>query len=280
MAGAFADETQFLNRCEEYGAELPDGVLLLTAAVDVQDNRLEYEICGWNENEECYGIIRSVVAGQPDNSYVWKTLDEALDREYCLKNGVTLKVVRTFIDSGGHFTGEVYKYCRNNLYKQRIAIKGQGGAGVPLLSKVTSLQEHSIPLQNLGVNEGKQQIFSRLGIKKVGAQYFHFPKDDKYLGLRGYDQIYFKQLISEHKVVRKSGGQIYTMWEPVTSHARNEALDLRVYNLAAFKSCEPYINWTQLKENATGEVTVEALPEKANKPKQKMIHSQSVDIWG
>ncbi len=282
LAGAFADEIQFLSRCEEYGAELPDGVLLLTAAVDVQDNRLEYEICGWSESEECYGIIRGVITGQPDNSYVWRKLDEALDRKYHLQNGTPLKVVRTFIDSGGHFTSEVYKYCRDGIYKQRIAIKGQGGAGVPLVSKVTLLKE-GIPLQLLGVNEGKQQVFSRLGIKKVGAQYFHFPKDDEYLGLRGYDQIYFKQLIAEHKVTHKSGGQIYSMWEPVSKHARNESLDLRVYNLAVFKSCKPHIDWRLLKESLTGEKTPEvektASAPKAALKSKKYAHSKSVDIW-
>ena len=44
--GNFESHEQFMRRRENYGAELPEGVLLLTAAVDVQDNRLEYEICG------------------------------------------------------------------------------------------------------------------------------------------------------------------------------------------------------------------------------------------
>lgn len=52
MPGAFDDETIFLRRREKYGAELPDGVLMLTAAVDTQDNRLEYEVCGWGREEE------------------------------------------------------------------------------------------------------------------------------------------------------------------------------------------------------------------------------------
>ncbi|MGM9569900.1 MAG: terminase gpA endonuclease subunit, partial [Phascolarctobacterium sp.] len=45
--GNFESEDVFLKRREDYGAELPDGVLILTAAVDVQDNRLEYEVAGW-----------------------------------------------------------------------------------------------------------------------------------------------------------------------------------------------------------------------------------------
>lgn len=56
--GNFESHEQFMRRRENYGAELPEGVLLLTAAVDVQDNRLEYEICGWGMAEECWGIKR------------------------------------------------------------------------------------------------------------------------------------------------------------------------------------------------------------------------------
>lgn len=56
--GAFEDYQQFIRRREKYGADLPDGVLLLTGAVDTQDNRLEYEITGWGYGEECWGSVR------------------------------------------------------------------------------------------------------------------------------------------------------------------------------------------------------------------------------
>ena len=52
QTGAFENGEVFLKRREPYEAELPDGVLALTAAVDTQNNRLEYEICGWGEGEE------------------------------------------------------------------------------------------------------------------------------------------------------------------------------------------------------------------------------------
>mgnify|MGYP000273149268 FL=1 len=35
-----------LSRREQYDAELPDDVLVLTVGVDTQDNRLEYEVVG------------------------------------------------------------------------------------------------------------------------------------------------------------------------------------------------------------------------------------------
>ena len=39
--GGMADEDEYLSRREDYAAELPDGVLVLTMGVDVQDDRLE-----------------------------------------------------------------------------------------------------------------------------------------------------------------------------------------------------------------------------------------------
>ena len=282
LTGAFANEVQFLKRREDYGAELPNGVLLLTAAVDVQSNRLEYEVCDWNEESECYGILRGMIYGKTNQSGVWSELDKVLDRRYSLKNGMTLRVVRTFVDSG-FLASVVYTYCKLNFNKGRFAIKGRGGPGLPLIIKSVILPKEQLPLTWLGVNEGKQQVFNRLGLSKVGEQYFHFPYDDKFLGERGYNQTYFKQLIAEHKVIRKSGGQIYSSWEPIKEHERNESLDLRVYNLAAFESCKSYIPWEELRESLTGQKAVtpeEPAQSKRNVTYTKTKTSKSVDIWG
>ena len=282
LVGAYNDENEFLKRREEYPAELPDGVLLLTTAVDVQDNRLELEICGWTPDEQCYGIMTCKIIGKPNQSQTWEMLSEILDKPYFFANGMSLKVARTFIDSGGHFTSEVYAYCRQNLYKQRIPIKGQGSPGLSLLHKVTQIKSYGIPLQMLGVNEGKQQVFSRLGLTK-GTQSFHFPLDSKGFS-RGYDAIYFKQLIAEHKVYKTKNGIVQAVWEPISSGVRNEALDLRVYNLAAFESLKNKINWRKLSDQLGVSMPE---PQKKAKERPKKIKSSgqfrqatvTTDIW-
>ena len=45
--GGLEDEDTYMARREEYDAELPDGVLVLTCGVDTQDDRLEYEVVGY-----------------------------------------------------------------------------------------------------------------------------------------------------------------------------------------------------------------------------------------
>lgn len=283
LAGEYDDEKVFLARREEYDAELPDGVLLLTAAVDVQKNRLEYEITGWGFDEECWGICRGVIMGEPTELETWKNLDLVLDREFHFFNGSSLKISRTFIDSG-YSTQAVYNYCNANMHKQRFPIKGKGGAGLPLLYQYTNPKRSAAVLTILGVDDGKQEIFARLGVENVGAQYFHFPLDDGVFGRRGYDSIYFKQLISERRITRKVSGIIVTAWEPVMEHIRNESLDLRVYNLACMKSCEAKRGaefWAKRYNlihsvAATSKVTAKSQQLPTN---NSQIHSRQMEIW-
>ena len=277
MPGAFEDETIFLRRREKYGAELPDGVLMLTASVDTQDNRLEYEVCGWGRDEESWGIVKGVILGEPDKSRTWQELDEVLDHVYTFADGSGLKVLRTFIDSGGHYTSDVYAYCTANFNKQRFAIKGQGGPGIPLNYKIGRASGSKIPLCMLGVDDGKQSVMNRLAVEVRGAQYCHFPKDESDLPNmphRGYDDLYFKGIISEHKRIVKRGGQIREVWEP-TQGVRNEPLDLRVYNLACMQSCRP--NWDRLESLLTGVDSPAEKPVVKAKPRTRLRAQQN--IW-
>lgn len=256
--GSFESEVKFLDRREKYGADLPEGVLLLTAAVDVQDNRLEYEICGWGAEEEQYGIAKDIILGVPDTAAVWEQLDNALERIYYFAPGPDgkskgLTVARTFIDSGGHYTANVYDYCWRNRFRQRFAVKGSSAAGDPLIAKYSKVQMRggSIPLVIIGTDAGKQHIMDRLSIEVPGAKYMHFPLDEpsndqlqESLNNRGYDAIYFRGLISEELVPRKKNGQIVWRWENIAKDKRNEPLDLKVYNLACIKSIAP--NWERL----------------------------------
>lgn len=278
--GAFEDEQIFLRRRESYGAELPNGVLLLTAAIDTQDNRLEYEVVGWGKEEECWGIRKGIVLGAPNQARTWKEIDNILDKTYHFADGKGLKVVRTFIDSGGHYTSDVYNYCQKNFHKQRFAIKGRGGPGIPLIYKIAKANNAKAPLILLGVDDGKQQIMDRLSIDSPGPLYFHFPQDEgiKELSDRGYDDLYFKGIISEHKKVYKRNGVLREVWE-TTKNVRNEPLDLRNYNLACMKSLQP--DWVKLEMLVNGMSEIEIKRSVAKPQKKKVVYraKRQVNIW-
>jgi phage terminase large subunit GpA-like protein len=93
-------------------------------------------------------------------------------------------------------------------------------------------------LYPLGVDTAKDVIYGRLDLDEHGPGFCHFPQE--------YPDEYFKQLTSEEKVKRFSKGVVKTIWKK--KRARNEALDIRVYNLAALMILNP--NFTILKRRA------------------------------
>ncbi|MFD2089580.1 terminase gpA endonuclease subunit [Brevibacillus brevis] len=109
-----------------------------------------------------------------------------------------LIVACTFVDSGGHYTDEVYKYCGQRLQSRVFPIKGEGGSGLELIRrspKTTNTSSAYPPWCGFRKNDDH----AALHIAEPGPHYFHFPIEEE----RGYDQIYFKGLVSERQVFRK-----------------------------------------------------------------------------
>ena len=263
--GEIDDEAVLLDRREEYKADLPDGVLLLTMAADTQDDRLEYEVVGWGRDEESWGIEKGIIWGKPDDKAPWADLDDKLARTWRFADGSGLVIACTFVDSGGHYTDEVYRYCGERIQKRVFPIKGQGGSGIPLVYKVSRNNKYKLPLILLGVDSGKTTMMQRLKMKKPGPKYCHFPLQE----VRGYDQIYFKGLISEKLVVRQEKGQAIKAWVNIAKDKRNEPLDLRVYALAALRLLKPDF---EALEKRLKEVSFGA--ENAPKPLKKAPNKQ------
>nr|WP_156779727.1 phage terminase large subunit family protein [Desulforamulus reducens] len=224
-----------LKRRERYNCEVPDDVLVLTAAVDVQDNRLEYEIVGWGLEYESWGIQYGVIMGDPGQDYVWDMLDGVLDKKYARNDGQKLQIMTTCVDSGGHHTKKVYEYCKKHELKRVWAIKGESGSGTPFIKRPKKRNDAGVWLFGIGVDVGKDTITSRLKLFEEGPGYCHFPIEQD----RGYDQAYFEGLTSEHRVVRYTRGQAKVGWEKRTSGARNEPFDLRNYATAALEILNP-----------------------------------------
>lgn len=121
--GDLEDEDSLMARREEYLAELPDGVLVLTAGVDTQDNRMEYEVVGHGHFGETWGIEKGVVMGRPDDDATWTKLDEVLfDRVFYFADGLGLRPSMSFVDEGGHFTQDVRRQCRARIGKDRKSV--------------------------------------------------------------------------------------------------------------------------------------------------------------
>lgn len=234
--GDTQDPDTLLGRREVYEAELPEGVLVLTAGVDTQDDRMEYEIVGHGHFGETWGVEKGIIMGRPDDPATWDSLDMMVfDRVLRFKDGLGLKVSMSFVDEGGHFTEWVRQFCRNRVGKKVFCIKGFPGADRPFTSPP---KKQKIIIKNrylgtvwqyqLGVDSGKQIIMDNLKVQAPGPKYCHFPiRDD-------YGAMYFHGLLSEHLVPEGKVRQRW-VWTKIQGHERNEPLDCRNYALAAFK---------------------------------------------
>lgn len=246
QAGEVEDDKKFVDGMEDYGAELPAGVLLLTAGVDVQKNRLEYSVVGWGAGFEAWTICHDKILGDPQERNVWNHLTVALSRQFTFADGTGLKVARAFIDSG-FATSYVYEHCRANMRAGHFAIKGKSIYGAALLHKTGYLKDAGLYLTILNVDAGKDEVYARLNGGKI-----HFGGDVDGLR-RNFDEAYFKQLTAERRVNKVVSGVRREVWELVSQSRRNEALDVFVYALAAARSCVGSANeedfWTAQHAN-------------------------------
>ena len=223
------------RRREYYGATLPDGVLVLTCGVDVQDDRLELEVVGWGADRESWGVEYLRLMGDPAEPAVWAQLDAQLSRTWQTADGRRLAIATTCVDSGGHHTSEVYAFCRAREQRRVWAIKGVGGPGHPAASAPTRGNRFKAALFRVGVDDMKGTLMARLQLDREGPGHCHFPREPE----RGYDRAYFDGLLAEKLVVVQRAGAKKTEWKKIRD--RNEPLDCRVYATAALEILHPQL---------------------------------------
>ncbi len=222
--GDSVEAGSLMARLERYPADVPTGVGVLVAAVDVQADRLEAVIKGYGAGEESWLIAFTQLHGDPTLNQVWLELDQFLRQEFTHESGRKLHVSRTVVDSGGLHTEQVYRYAAARYDRGVFPIKGGSISGRPLVERPSQHNRYRVALFVLCVDTGKDLVMSRLMIHSPGPGYMHLPEwtDDEYVA----------QLTAE-KAVRKYVKGRGAVREWVKLRERNEALDLEVYALAA-----------------------------------------------
>lgn len=217
-----------MKRREMYNAEVPDGVGIITAGVDTQNNRLEVELVGWGKDEESWSLDYHVIPGDPGQPETWNLLTEYLNKKRFFNDGSFTYVAAAAIDMGGGHTQSVANYCNKNINRRFWPIRGVAAAGkpYPVWPKEPSRGgKVNVPFYNIGVDAGKNTVFNRLFIEHPGTPgYCHYPHD------RTED--WFKQLTAEKRVKEWKGTRKVLVWKNPRK-ARNEAFDNRVYAFAA-----------------------------------------------
>ena len=236
-----SDPATLLSRRENYtSARLPAGILYLTAGVDCQDDRLELEIVGWrqtsrDEPPESWGVEYHVLRGDPARTAVWEQLDGILKGEWRTEDNRLLRIQAACVDSGGHHTAQVYAFCSERKGRHIYATKGMAGPRPVWSHKAGKSQKYKAQVWHIGVDTGKDAWYARLRIADFGPGYCHFPL--------AYHEEYFDMLTAEQVRTKYSKGHPVREWF-CPQGRRNEALDIRVMNLAALLA-RP-VNWSAL----------------------------------
>ena len=244
-AGELDPEQLYRQRRERYGEQLPVDVLAVTAGVDVQDDRLVVEIVGWTPDHESYSLSFRELRGDPSNiadDGTWMALDSLLEETYPHASGRRLRVAATCVDSGGHMTDEVYRWCKARQRRHVFAIRGRGGQGVPILPKnPTRENKYRCPVFTIGVDAIKTRLHGMLDEPKPGPRYCHFPVERELW--------YFEQLTAERALSKWVAGRKRVIWVN-PRQARNEGLDCRIYAMAALELRPP--PWAALDRSLNG----------------------------
>lgn len=210
---------------------MPAGALMLTGAVDVQVNRLELMVMGFGVGMERWVVDHQVIWGDPADERTWAVLDEKLKARYRHPCGVSLAILATGVDSGGHHTDEVYQFCRVRRWRNIFAIKGASKPGRPVIAQRPSMvdvtwkgqtERNGAELWFVGTDTAKDWIYNRYSFPD-GPGSLHFAND--------LPDEFFAQCVAERKVARYIRGHKRIEWIKGKAE-RNEALDLMVYCLA------------------------------------------------
>lgn len=214
------------NRKEVYNTDIPEGVVLLTAGVDIQKDRFEITTLGWGVDEEIWVIEHKQIWCDTMKQSSWDMLDGYLMRIYKINN-TPIRVSCTCIDSG-FLSNIVYKYVMRRETNRIYAIKGVGGER-NIVSRPSINPTTRCKIFPLGVDKLKDIFYNRLKISKIGAGYIHFNNN--------LDDIYFKQLQSEKIIYMRSGMQVKKVYKQI--YDNNEALDTFIYAMAAYYILSP-----------------------------------------
>jgi phage terminase large subunit GpA-like protein len=234
-------------RAEDYAELLaPWGVLVVTAGVDVQHDRLAISIVGWGKGEESWRLYWGEIHGQTSvkEQGAWIDLDALLSKPVAHVSGAQLRIRAVSIDSSdGQTADAVYDFVRKRMGRNFMAVKGGSDQGsereifcTPQVSvdKNRLQKAHAYGLRPfiVGVQRAKDLLLGqdagagRLKLTGTGPGRMHW-----YSAIRPdwYEQV-TSEVKAPHRTIRNR-----KVWQKKAG-VRNEALDTEVYALHAARS--------------------------------------------
>lgn len=220
---------------------VPEGVLFITAGVDVQPDRIEIEYVGWGKGMRSWSLDYRILTGDVYESSVWAKLESARHARFPAQDGGADFVSRmTAIDSG-YATQEVYRYVRKHQDETLMATKGTDRGASPVGQpsyvdvvlggsklKGQKVKRRGLALWPVTARILKHELYGWLRLNPpVGDE----PDPPGYCRFPQHDPEYFKQLTAEKVMKVLKAGYPVLQWEK--KRERNEVLDCRIGARAA-----------------------------------------------
>jgi phage terminase large subunit GpA-like protein len=230
-------QTLWERRTPWKAGTIPPGVLFLMGATDVQGDRLEWGVYGFDRYLGQWWIDGGIEMGATDQREVWEEHNQFLARRWRDAWGREWPARAWGIDSGFN-TPHVYAYGRRHAARNEpkiYVLKGVPKWGEPPIgaerpADITfdGRKIGSVKLWPVGTWDIKSEIAGALHLTATGPDHLGvWPKG----AMRFPDRVdlgFFEQLTAEALVVRDSR-QGYEIREWIKVRARNEQFDIAVY---------------------------------------------------
>jgi phage terminase large subunit GpA-like protein len=264
-----ADSLSARAKADEYSqhTELicPDGGLLLTCGIDVQQDRVELVIRAWGQGEESWLVLYVALyatSGCADKSdQVWNELDKVIFGAIKHEKDFSMFVSAVSIDSSdGNTNDAVYHWVRTRSQKfpNRLimAIKGASSGDPEIFvtpkpkgidhknpKKSTKADRHGVKVFIVGTNKAKDWLASHMKLNGRGDGRFHYYADVRL--------DYFDHMTAEAKVPGRLGKKVWSC----RAGRRNEAWDCEVYALHAARAKRVHLlkadDWKKIENELT-----------------------------
>lgn len=226
---------KLFSRREPYAmGTVPAGVEFLTAGMDVQKDRVVFEVVGWGFDKQSWSVDAGVIPFDTGAEAGWTHVDEWLNRTYTNALGAQMTVRMLAIDSG-YNTQQVYNWVRRYPSDRVIAVKGVHTArtlvGSPSPVDVTHRGKRiarGCKVWPVGTHLAKSELYGWLRLPAPMDEGQPYPGGFAHFPEHGKD--YFMQLTAEHlvSVRNKRTGFVAYEWQVIPGR-ENHYLDARVY---------------------------------------------------
>lgn len=211
---------------------IPAWVLVLTLGIDVQKDRVEWQLVGWGRDGRRHVIEADLITGHITEAQCMAGLDNLIAMQWRHQCGRPMTSDLAAID-GNAWTEDVWAWARRHPASKVVMVRGIGSEQAPLLARVKRERNRSGKLvkydrrfYNFATSVLKMALYRN--VRKTD------PLERGFVGFpKGLPDEYFRQLTAEHrKAVKRRDGFTDYKWVKDPNQA-NEMLDTMLQAEAA-----------------------------------------------